>query len=357
MKRFIPILLLCCSLGSPKAQTLDSITLDKAKKIATDFLKTEHIPGMAISVSQCGKTILSEGFGFSNINTKTPVNPEQTIFRIASVSKSITAVTLGTLVDNDIIELNKSVYHYLPNYPKNNHDFTVKQLGGNLAGIRHYKNNKEFTLNKEMSISLGLNLFKFDPLLFKPGTKYKYSTFGYVLLSEVMQTAAETPFNKLVDSLVFKPLNMTHSFMEHTSETHKNITTFYRLNLLNKPVESKPVSNEYKVAGGGILSTSEDLIKFGNEIIYPKIISAKTRDQLTTSQRLNNGYKTGYGIGFSSQTSIKGTPKYFHTGGGIGASSIIYIFPEEEIVISILSNLSGVNMIPLGKSLENVFLK
>ncbi|GAA4292305.1 serine hydrolase domain-containing protein [Aestuariibaculum suncheonense] len=339
------------------AQTSKNSKIEKAQTVAKRFLEKEHIPGMAISVSQHGNLIWSEGFGYTNLKTKTPVKPDETIFRIASISKTITAVTLGKLVDNGIVDLNKSVYDYLPDYPKKQYDFTVKQLGGNIAGIRHYKNNKEYALNKKMSISEGLRLFKYDPLLWKPGTKYRYSSPAFVLLSEVMQTAAKIPFNTLVCDSIFKPLHMSHSSMEISGVLVHNLTEFHKLNIVGKPVISKQVANEYKVAAGGFLSTSEDIVTFGNELITPQLISEKALSKLTTSQRLDNGYKTGYGIGLSIRTSVNNTPKYYHTGGGMGSSSILCVFPKEGIVICVLTNLSGVSMVNFGNTLEDIFLK
>ncbi|MFD0991424.1 serine hydrolase domain-containing protein [Mariniflexile jejuense] len=358
MKRIIAsIMLLLSAIGF--TQTTENPNLAKtktAKKLAKKFLRKHGIMGMSISVSKKGELIWSKGFGFSNKKPRTRVKTDTTVFRIASISKSITAVALAKLVDEKALELDASIYKYVPDYPKQDYDITVRQLGGNIAGIRHYKDNDEYALNKKMSITEGLDLFKNDPLLFKPGTHYNYSSFGFVLLSEVMQKVSNTPFDAYVYDAIFKPLNMTHSLMDVSDATVPNLTQFYRSSVLKHPVIAKPVANEYKVAGGGFLSTSEDIVKFGNELIYPKIVSKEAINEITTSQRLITGEKTGYGIGFSSETSKNGTPKYYHTGGGVGASSILLIYPEEEIVITVLTNLTGVSMTDFGNELENVFL-
>ncbi|WP_298551165.1 serine hydrolase domain-containing protein [uncultured Algibacter sp.] len=321
------------------------------KKKAKKFLRQQKIPGMSISISQNGELIFSEGFGYSNRKPRTKVNPSKTLFRIASISKSITALTLAKLIDNKIINLGESIYNYLPDYPKNNYDFTVKELGGHLAGIRHYKGN-EFTLNKKISISEGIDLFKNDSLLFEPSTQFSYNTFGYVLLSEIMQKASKTEFNSLVKNSIFKPLEMTHTFLDDSELDSPNKTMFYK----NKRTLSTPVANEYKVAGGGFLSTSEDLIKFGEEIISPKIVSKKALSEMITSQKLKSGKITGYGIGFSVECTKNNTHKYYHTGGGVGASTILLIYPKESIVISVLTNRSGVNMEVFGNILESIFI-
>lgn len=322
-----------------------------AKKKAKKFLRQQKIPGMSISVSQNGKLIWSEGFGYSNRKPKTKVDPSKTLFRIASISKSITALALAKLVDDKQINLSESIYTYLPNYPKKAYDFTIKELGGHLAGIRHYRGN-EFTINKKMTITEGIDLFKNDPLLFEPSTQFSYNTFGYVLLSEVMQKASEIEFNTLVNESVFKPLGMTNTMLDDSEIDYPNKTNFYR----KKRILSKSVANEYKVAGGGFLSTSEDLIKFGEEIILPTTVSKEALSEMITSQKLKSGKITGYGIGFSVECSKQNTHKYYHTGGGIGASTILLIYPKEQIVISVLTNKSGVSMDEFGKQLESIFI-
>ncbi|WP_372756700.1 serine hydrolase domain-containing protein [Mariniflexile sp.] len=358
MKQIIAsIMLLLSAIGfTQTAENPNQVKIKTAKKLAKKFLRKNRIMGMSISVSKHGELIWSKGFGYSNKKPKTRVIPDTTVFRVASISKSITAVALAKLVDDNVIELDSSIYKYVPNYPKQDYDITVRQLGGNLAGIRHYKDNVEYALNKKMSITEGLDLFKNDSLLFEPGTHYSYSSFGFVLLSEVMQNACNTPFNDYVCKTIFEPLNMTCSLMDVSDAVVPNLTQFYKSSVLRHPVIAKPVANEYKVAGGGFLSTSEDIVRFGNELIFPKILSNEAIAEITTSQRLTTGEKTGYGIGFSTEISKNGTPKYYHTGGGVGASTILMIFPKEEIVITVLTNLTGVSMTDFGKELEHIFV-
>lgn len=353
MKRFIAsLIMLLTAIGY--SQQIDNPMQQKiniAKKKAKKFLRKQHIPGMAITVSKNGDIIWSEGFGYAKRKPTVPINPGTTLFRIASISKSITAVMLAKLVDDQIIDLDSSIYNYLPNYPKKEYDFTVRELAGHLAGIRSYKGN-EFSLNKQMSITEGLDLFKHDPLLFEPSTQFLYNTFGYVLLSEIMQKTAKKDFYSMVRDSIFIPLQMKNTTIDVFNASPTNTTYFYK----KKRILENPVANGYKVAGGGFLSTSEDITLFGHELIKPTLISEEALSQITTSQKFKNGNKTGYGIGFSIQKTKNNTPKYYHTGGGIGASTILMVFPGEEIVITILTNKSGVDAKVLGEDLERIFI-
>ena len=325
------------------------------KDYALNFLLKEKIPGMSISVSKKGTLIWSQGFGYSDIQNKIKVSPKTTQFRIASISKPISALALATLVDKNKLEFDASIYEYLPNYPEKEYDLTIRQIGGHTAGIRSYKGN-EFLLNEKLSITEGLDIFKDAPLLFKPQSDYNYSTYNWVLLSEVVQKIAQTPFINYVEKVIFNPLNMASTTLDVSDSIIPNRTQFYSKTKAGNIVLGSDVSNEYKVAEGGFISTSEDLIKFGNEVIYPKLISETSLKELITPQILESGKSTFYGIGFSIGKTKNNAAIYSHSGSGIGASTLLLIYPEEEVVISILTNLSRLPIFDLGKTLETIFL-
>jgi len=328
---------------------------EKASKIAKAFLASEKIPGMALSVSKNNEIIWSKGFGYADIDAKTTVNPAVTQFRLASISKPITAAGLAILADRGKMNYDASLYTYLPNYPKKKYDFTIRQIGGHIAGIRHYKG-QEFIINKKMSITEGLNIFKDDPLLHEPGSKYQYSTYGWNLLSVVIQAAAGREFNQFMIENLFNPLKMNSTRLDLFEDPMPNRCKFYVKNYQGKIYPAPKVSNEHKVAGGGFVATAEDLIKFGNEVLTPKIISPKNFAELVKAQTTNDGKSTGYGIGFGVGESENKTVKYSHSGGGAGATTLLLMYPKEKVVIAMLTNLSQVKIRELGKQLEAVFL-
>ncbi len=344
--------------GFTFSQTIDDTyteKIEKAQAIANQFLKDKHIPGMAISVSKNGNMIWSEGFGYSNIDTKEKVNPSVTQFRTASISKSITAAALAKLVDDGKLDFDESIYTYIPDFPKKKYDFTVRQVGGHIAGVRHYNGN-EFILNKKMSIVEGLDIFKESPLKFKPGSDYSYSTYGWNLLSVVVQNASGVEFNKYMKETVFDPLQMNNTELGLSDVDMPNRTQFYIKTNSNKIKLGVPVSNEHKVAGGGFIATSEDLVKFGNEIINPTILSKVSVKELVNPLKTSDGKSTEYGIGFGVVKTKKGTPRYSHSGGGMGATTFLMMYPKEQIVISIVTNLSQVPIRQLTAKLEDVFI-
>lgn len=359
MKRISIILFAFLLFNSCKST--DLVTQQKittARVIAQEFLEFEKIPGMSISVSQNDKLIWSEGFGYSNIESKKIVSPKTTQFRIASISKSLTAVALAKLMEDGKLDFDESIYTYVPDFPKKKYAFSVRQVGGHISGIRHYdysNNEKELFNIKKMSIVEGLDIFKNDSLLFEPGSQYSYSTYGWNLLSVVVQNASGVEFNTYMKETIFNPLKMKSTTIGLVDKEMPNRTQFY-IKDNDEVIIGPKVSNEFKAAGGGFIATSEDLVKFGNEIINPTIISKALVKELVTPLHTDDGKSTEYGIGFGVVKTKNGTPRYSHSGGGIGSTTFLMIYPEENIVISIVTNLSQVPIRELVAKLEDMFI-
>lgn len=143
----------------------------EAEKILLYLLQENLIPGVSITITKQNQTIWQQGYGYADVEKKKKIDPQKTLFRIASVSKPLSAVVLARLQDKKEFDWNASLYEYIPDFPKKPFDFTIKQLGGHIAGIRSYKGS-EMVSNKPLSIEEGINFFKNDILEFAPGTKY-----------------------------------------------------------------------------------------------------------------------------------------------------------------------------------------
>jgi CubicO group peptidase (beta-lactamase class C family) len=286
------------------------------------------------------------------LETEIKVDPKRTIFRIASISKNIAATALAQMVKDRIIDLDESFYHYVPNFPKKNHDFTIRQLASHTAGIRSYKG-KEYGLNKPYSIKDSLDIFKDDALLFEPGTDYLYNSYDWVLISLAMQEASGIPFEEYVQQKVLQPLGMTNTmaefYTEHSREVGQadmkwassshNLTTFYSKNRLGFR-KAIPVNNRYKLAGGGYVSTSEDIAKFGQAYLNKEILNDEVIAQFITSVKIN-GNATYYGLGWQVSQDRDGRPYFGHIGNGVGGYSNLFIYPKEQMVFSILTNCTN----------------
>ena len=192
--------------GDP-AQYADSI----ARARAVLEKEMPKVPGATVAVAVEGQIVWSEAFGFSDLEAKRPA-VTTTRFRIGSVSKPVTAAGLMLLVERGALDLDAPVQKYVPDFPvKAEGRITTRLLGGHLAGIRHYQGT-ETGLNKPFAnVRAGLSIFENDPLVAPPGTKFFYTTYGWSLISAVMESAAGRDFLSYMEAEVFKPLGMTHT--------------------------------------------------------------------------------------------------------------------------------------------------
>ncbi len=311
----------------------------KADAMLYNLTAEKKVPGMAVTVLKEGRVALEKGYGYANLEKRIPVDPQNTIFRIASISKCITGIALAKMVEERLVDLNASFYDYVPYYPKKEYDFTIRQLAGHTAGIRAYRG-KEFALNRSFSIKESIEIFKKDPLFFEPGKGYLYNSFDFVLLSLAMQEAARVPFENYVREKILDPLGMHDTLPPGKDEDViigiDGLAEFYskKATGFKKAVS---VNNYYKMAGGGYLSTSNDIAKLGSEILNPKIVELKILKEVLTSQTVG-GNPTYYGLGFQVSQDAMGRSFVGHVGNSVGAYSNFFVYPSEQLVISILMN-------------------
>lgn len=313
----------------------------KANRIIKKLIKKGKVPGLAITVTKEGSTLWSKGFGYADVENKITVDPATTIFRIGSVSKPIAATGLAKMVEEKYIDLNTSIYKYIPDFPRKKYDFTIKQLGGHLAGIRNYKGN-EFMNNKPLSIKEGVSLFKKDPLLFQPGLDYAYTSYSLNLIALAMENVGQVPFEEYIKQKVLRPLHMDHTYADK-NETIEHKAKFYSIVRRRKFKEVPQVNNYFKLAGGGYLSTSEDVVKLGNSYLNGSFIPETIKKEFVTSQKIGENL-TYYGIGWQSSFDHQGRPYYGHIGNGLGGYGIFYVYPDTKTVITILMNSSNPNL-------------
>ncbi|MBS9462302.1 beta-lactamase family protein [Flagellimonas sp. 389] len=331
--------------SSPKTKSIKGLKgLDLANAIFQNLAVENKIPGMAITIKREGEILLKKGYGYADLERRIKVNPEKTLFRIASISKCITGVALAKMIEEGIVDLDGSFYNYVPYYPKKKYDFTLRQLASHTAGIRGYRG-KEFGLNKPYSIKEGIEIFKNDPLVFEPGKGYLYNSFNFVLLSLAMQEASGIPFETYVKENVLDPLEMRNTIPEKVTlallsdqemlvEQSRNYT---RTKIGFK--QAIPVNNFYKLAGGGYLSTSSDIAKMGQAILNKKLVKPHILSEILASQSVNEK-PTYYGLGFQVSQDDEGRNYVGHIGNSVGAYSNFFIYPNENIVVSILINCS-----------------
>ncbi|MEM6697581.1 MAG: serine hydrolase domain-containing protein, partial [Bacteroidota bacterium] len=335
-----PIFFILCLSLSAQSQLSP---IEQADRIAQKTFEDNNFPGMAVAVWKDGQLLLSKGYGFADIKEEEAIDPAQSKFRVGSVSKPITAAALAKLYEAGKVDLDKPIQVYVPDFPKKEWDINLRQLAGHLAGIRHYKGTEFMSKKYYSTVAEGLEIFKDDPLLHEPSSKYSYSSYGWNLISAAIESAAEQPFLEFMEKVVFESLEMNNTQAEHSNQEIENLVTFY-IKALGKNVRAPKVDNSYKWAGGGFISTAEDVIKFGVAHLSEGYLQAETLEEWTSTQRTKDGKSTNYGIGWRSGKDKKDRTWYGHSGGSVGGTSMLLIYPEEKIVVVTLVNLSSAKM-------------
>jgi CubicO group peptidase (beta-lactamase class C family) len=313
------------------------------------LVRDQKVPAMAVRIQRGDEIILREAYGMADLASGIKARPD-TQFRIASISKPITVSALARLVARGIIELDEPVTRYVPEFPE--YGIRIRHLASHTAGIRGYRG-KESALNRPLTIARGIDLFKEDPLIFPPGNGYLYNSFDFVLLSLAMERAAGCPFEELVHTEVLRPLSMDRTVPERPQASGRGKAMAYsRTRGGFRPAPA--VDNRYKLAGGGYLSTVDDICRLGqawlNEVIAPTAVCQPFIKALEV-----NGKSTWYGLGWEASVDPGGWDYYGHTGNSIGAYSIFRVYPQAEMVAVLLMNTSDPRVQPeLEAALEAV---
>jgi CubicO group peptidase (beta-lactamase class C family) len=187
-------------------------------------------------------------------------------------------------------------------------------------------------------VDSGLSIFKNDTLLFEPGTQYSYSTYGWNLLSAVVEGASGQPFLQYMQTRVFGPAGMTNTIAEYPDSIIPHRAHFYTRDSAGPVINAQYVDNSYKWAGGGFLSTTGDLAHVAELLLEGKLLKPATRDLWWTSQKTSVGKETGYGIGWGIVHEPSGRTRIGHTGGSMGGTASLMIYPEQKLIVALLVN-------------------
>ncbi len=313
--------------------------VDQAREQVHEWIGKNNLPGASIAVGIDGELVWAEGFGWADIEQKVPVTP-LTRFRIGSTSKPLTATAVAILYERGRIDLDIPVQMYVPSFPKKQWPISTRQLMGHIAGIRHYRGEEEMLSAQNYdSVLDGLEIFSADSLMFQPGTKYGYSSYGWNLVSAVVEGAAGEPFLEFMGREVLAPLGMRHTVPDDVFRIVPHRARFYDRDSDGRLRNANYVDQSNKWAGGGFLSTPSDLVRFGFAMLEAELLERETIDMLWTPLRLESGESTRYGLGWSIK-EMGGRTVIAHGGSSVGGTTAFMMFPTQRLVIAVNSNVT-----------------
>src|ERR1700752_2376149 len=298
-----------CAVFACSSQAQESkLTPEKRTQIeaaVSAFMSSTHVPGVSVAVVENGEYEWGSGFGLADVENNAPAS-EHSLFRLASISKSLTATAAMQLWERGKLDLDAPVQRYCPSFPQKPWPITTRQAMGQLAGIRHYKSGSQDdpevgnTKHFENPIQGGLDFFKNDALLSEPGKQFHYSTHGYTLVGCVIEGASGEKYVDVLRQNVFATARMEQTQVDDRFAIIPYRTRFYQKTESGKVQNADFLDSSYKIPGGGWLSSAEDMARFEVAVLNDKLIKRSTRDMMWTPLKPSDGSEDTYGLGWGT---------------------------------------------------------
>ena len=348
--------------ASPSRAQQPELAPDKRAQIesaVTKFMASTHVPGVSVAIVENGEYEWGGGFGFADVENNVPAS-EHTLFRLASISKSLTATAAMQLWERGQLDLDAPVQKYCPAFPQKPWPISTRQVMGHLAGIRHYKTGPDDleignTRHFDNPIQGGLDFFKNDALLSEPGKQFHYSTQGYTLVGCVIEGASGSKYIDFVRQNVFLPAGMENTQIDNRFAIIPYRTRFYQKTESGTVQNADFLDSSYKIPGGGWLSSAEDMGHFEVAILNDKLIKRATRDLMWTPLKPSDGSKDGYGLGWGNGNE-GAIASVGHNGGQQGTSTAFTISPAQKAGVVVLTNMEGAEASDLAQEILKVLV-
>jgi CubicO group peptidase (beta-lactamase class C family) len=326
-----------------EARPLSPETLQTFESFVVERMAYDRTVGLSVGFIK-GDFTWAKGFGWADLENRSPAKAESS-YRLASITKTITAAAVLKLVEEGKIDLNGEIQAYVPYFPRKKWPLTVRQLLGHTAGISHYKNEAvEGHIKDPKTTRQSLAIFQDFPLVSEPGTKYSYSSYGYNLLGAAVEGASGQRYGAFIKTQIFEPLGMTDSRLDSPLEIIPNRVRGYQISG-GEIKNSEYVDVSSRFAAGGTRSTVIDLLKYARAIMNGQVLKESTWRLMFTPLVLRNGQMTGYGLGWGVRP-WNGHFAVSHGGSQPETRTLILIFPADGFAAAMAANLEGVNLTP-----------
>lgn len=313
-------------------------------------------PGCAVGVYQNGSVTFARGYGYANLTYDTPITAA-TRFTTGSISKQFTAASIALLVRAGKLSLDDDVRKYVPELVDHGTPIKIRNLVHHTSGLRDFwelvdlagmRPDDGYNVDDMLALAAlqkGLN----SP----PGSQYRYSNTGYLLMGVVVQRVTGQSLRRFADSAIFKPLGMTETLF---LDDHNEIVT-------GRATAYSPIGNRWKinvwnndlVGQGGIVTSLSDLQKWDENFYSGTLGGREFVDLLQTTDRLSGGGENSYAFGLNIQR-YRGQPLVEHTGVTGGYRAALFRFPSQHTSLSMLCNVSTANTTALALRMADLVL-
>ena len=315
-------------------------------KVAAFFeeYSVEGSPGAAVAVIEDGELLFKGGFGFADIEYRTPITT-QSAFRLASVSKQFTAMAVMILADRGQLDFDDPMVTYLPELERFKNDITLRHLLTHTSGLPDYYDVLEEAFPETMPDTEQAMQFlgEWGEPLFAAGERFEYSNPAYEMLALVVERVSGQTFGSFLDENIFTPLGMASTVVRDSSEPEISNRVFG----YSRSEDSFELDDDNRlnhiIGSGGIYSTVEDLALWDEALYGEELVRSSTLQAAWSPVRLNDGEAYPYGFGWGLEPYGALGRRLSHSGGWVGFSTFITRYPEHRFSVIVLSNLGEFN--------------
>lgn len=301
---------------------------------------TLGIPGLTAAVAVGDEIVYSRGLGLADIESSAPARAD-TVYRIASLAKPITATAVMQLVERGRLDLDAPVQRYVPAFPEKAWRVTPRLLLAHQGGLRHLAAEEWGSTRHYASLADALESFKDEALGYEPGTRTLYSTYGYNLLGSVVEGASGSAYADYLRQEVLAPAGMTATRVDDALAAIPNRARGYVRRATGEIADSIPADTSNKTPAGGLVSTASDMVRFGAALQSGVLLRPGTLKTMLVQQRTRDGRGTAYGLGFRVG-AWKDRAEAWQHGGQPQVSTLLYLWPDRQVTVAVLCNLEGV---------------
>jgi len=346
---------------------------DQARQQVRADLVERNLPGLSVAVGLRGEIVWAEGFGWADLENRTKVTPE-TRFRIGTASTALTSVAVGLLLEEGRLLLDEKIQTYVPEFPEKKWPVTLRQLMAHVSGVANDGGDEGPLFSQHCARPVeALPHFAEGQLRFEPGAEYRYSQYGWILISAAIESAARESFLGFMQKRVFEPLGLRHTGADpaklDANSDEGQLPSIpglansyfprYSADPRYGPDPMRALDYSCYAGSSVFVSTPSDLVRFAMAIHRGKLLKPATVEVLQTSFRLPSGEETGYGLGWDIEMATlsgKSTLLVGHDGdllGGMAASFMT--FPEHELTVSVVANISYADTFSIAVKIAQVF--
>jgi CubicO group peptidase (beta-lactamase class C family) len=325
---------------SPTPSPANPLPLTRIEALISAAMLAHGIPGLTVSVATDREVRWSSGYGMADLENFVPAR-ELTVYRLASVTKPITATAVLQLAEQGKLDLDAPLQKYVPEFPEKAWPLTARQLLAHQGGVRNWTDEEFRNTRRYTSLSEALSVFKDDPLLHEPGTKVVYSSYGYNLLGSVVEGASGQRYLEYLAEHIFEPAGMVWARADDVLDIIPNRARGYQRTPGGAVMNSTLSDTSNRIPGGGLVATADDVARFAVALESGLLLKPESLKLMLTRQKLKNGTLTGFGLGFVLGTHRRHREVY-HLGGQPRVSTLLYMRPDEGLAVVLLTNLEGV---------------